>query len=225
MTTVKYLPTFAKNSFEKSSWSTDKVVCGVDEVGRGCLAGPLVVAAVILPVNRTHRLLKDSKVLSKEELVVASNWIKKHCTYSIVPLNHRLIDTHNIYQATLIAMKRSVMQVCTVSSTRPSHILVDAMPLKLDGTGLADIPVAHFIKGESKSCSVAAASIIAKVYRDTLISQYGLLIPGYALDEHKGYSTQKHMDALKELGKSFIHRTTFLSKVTCGNSHTQQTIF
>lgn len=122
-------------------------------------------------------------------------------------------------------MKRAVMQVCTLSIQRPSHILVDAMPLKLDGTQHADIPVAHFIKGESKSTSIAAASIVAKVYRDKLITEYGKLIPGYYLDEHKGYSTQKHKQAIWDLGKSFIHRNTFLSKVLCGkNNDTQQTI-
>lgn len=227
MTTLKYLPNFTKNRFEKDSWSLNKVVCGLDEVGRGCLAGPLVVAAVILPVNRSHKLLKDSKTLSQEELQLASRWILKNCHYSIVPLHHRLIDTHNIYQATLIAMKRAIMQVCSLSPELPSQIVVDAMPLNLVATPYEAIPVAHFIKGESKSSSIAAASIIAKVYRDNLIAEYGKLIPGYYLEEHKGYSTEKHKDALAALGKSFIHRNSFLKKVTCGtiqDSQHQQTI-
>lgn len=227
MTTLKYLPNFTKNRFEKASWSLNQLVCGLDEVGRGCLAGPLVVAAVILPVNRTHKLLKDSKTLSQEELQLASRWILKNCYYSIVPLHHRLIDTHNIYQATLIAMKRAIMQICTLAPELPSQIVVDAMPLTLGATPYETIPVAHFIKGESKSTSIAAASIIAKVYRDNLITEYGKLIPGYYLEEHKGYSTQKHKDALTTLGKSFIHRNSFLKKVACGtltdNQH-QQTI-
>ena len=182
---------------------------------------------MILPVNRSHKLLKDSKTLSQEELQLASRWILKNCHYSIVPLHHRLIDTHNIYQATLIAMKRAIMQVCSLSPELPSQIVVDAMPLNLVATPYEAIPVAHFIKGESKSSSIAAASIIAKVYRDNLIAEYGKLIPGYYLEEHKGYSTEKHKDALAALGKSFIHRNSFLKKVTCGtiqDSQHQQTI-
>ncbi len=227
MTTVKYLPNFLKNSFEKASWSQNQLVCGLDEVGRGCLAGPLVVGCVILPPNPSYRLLKDSKELTEKELQLADRWIKKNCIYSVVPLHHRLIDTHNIYRTTLIAMKRAVLQVCALSKARPSHILVDAMPLKLTTTGYGDIPVAYFAKGESKSISIAAASIVAKVYRDTLITHYNTLIPGYGLDDHKGYSTKKHKQAIWTLGKSFIHRTTYLSRTPCGkdaDTSKQQTI-
>lgn len=213
MVTQKHLPTFNKDSFEKAAWSKNRVICGVDEVGRGCLAGPLVVAAVILPVNPSYRLLKDSKILSGKELQQASRWITQKCHYSIVPLHHRAIDTYNIYWATIKAMKRAVMQLCATAPILPAQVLVDAMPLRLDDTGYADIPVAHFIKGESKSRSIAAASIIAKVYRDNLIARYGQYIPGYYLNEHKGYSTPKHKQAIITLGRSFIHRNTFLSKV------------
>ncbi|MGE0009376.1 MAG: ribonuclease HII [Candidatus Babeliales bacterium] len=222
MTTLKYLPNFVKNRFEKASWSTNQLVCGIDEVGRGCLAGPLVVAAVILPVNRSYKLLKDSKILSAKELQLASSWIIKNCHFSIVPVHHRLIDSRNVYQATLFAMARAVMQVCTLSAQKPAQIVVDAMPLKLTATPYHDIPIAHFIKGESKSSSIAAASIIAKVYRDNLITEYDKLIPGYYLEEHKGYGTEQHRNALNTLGKSFIHRTTFIKKVTCGNSYDTQ---
>lgn len=217
MATQKYLPNFAKDSFETSAWSQNRVICGVDEVGRGCLAGPLVVAAAILPANPSYRLLKNSKGLSAKELQLAYHWIKKNCIYSVVPLHHRAIDAHNIYHATLIAMKRAIMQICAVCPQLPAHIVVDAMPLKLDGTSYQDIPVAHFINGERKSRSIAAASIVAKVYRDRLITRYSHHIPGYHLEQHKGYCTLQHKTALWQLGKSFIHRTTFLSKVPCGN--------
>ncbi len=227
MPTTKYLPNFPKNRFEKACWSQNQVVCGLDEVGRGCLAGPLVVAAVIIPVNKSHTLLKDSKELSQEELQTARRWISKNCIYSVVPVHHRFIDAHNIYQATLTAMKRAVMQICSIAPQAPSQIVVDAMPLMLAGTPYESLPVAHFIKGETKSISIAAASIVAKVYRDELISRYGMYIPGYQLEEHKGYSTAKHIEALDALGKSFIHRTTYLKRVPHNeyrDTENQQTI-
>ena len=98
---------FKKNSYEQQAWSSKEFVCGVDEVGRGCLAGPLVTAAVILPLDCTYHLLKDSKVMEPQEREQAARWIKKHCLYSYGIVHHRLIDTHNIWHATLIAMRKS----------------------------------------------------------------------------------------------------------------------
>jgi ribonuclease HII len=202
-----------KDSYELAAWGQGLVVCGVDEVGRGCLAGPMVTAAVILHPNKRHRLLKDSKILTQDERQKGAAWIVKNSWYSFGIVSSTDIDTYNIYQATLIAMKRAVTQVMTIATRRPSSVLVDAMPLKLSGTMYQDISIYHFPKGESKSSSIAAASIIAKVKRDALISRFDGVFPGYKLSRHKGYATAVHCDAVREHGRSIIHRTTFLRKV------------
>lgn len=203
---------FKKNAHELTAWAHNGVVCGIDEVGRGCLAGPLVTGAVILPPHKNSRLLKDSKLLTFEERERAFRWISQHAWYGIGMVNHRIIDSHNIWQATLIAMKRGLINLLAVSPFLPKAILVDAMPLKLADTDFKNIPVYHFPKGESLSSSIAAASIVAKVTRDRLMSKMDPLIPGYLLGQHKGYSTKKHMAAVQELNRSIIHRLSFLNK-------------
>jgi len=187
MTAKKTNIVYKKNFLENQAWSQNNLVCGVDEVGRGCLSGPLVTSAVILPKQKDHRLLKDSKTLSQKELLEAYNWITKHCQYSIGLSSNQEIDKLNIWQSTLIAMKRAVITLIVTSSVKPSAILVDAMPLKLQDTAYKQIPVYHFTKGESKSTSIAAASIIAKVYRDRLMRKLDTIFPGYHLKDHKGY--------------------------------------
>lgn len=168
---------FNKNYFEKASWEQKQVVCGIDEVGRGCLAGPLVTAAVILPEGKTHRLLKDSKVMTLQERLDAYKWITKNCYYGYGIVNHRVIDSHNIWHATLIAMKKALMHTLATSPRLPQVVLVDAMPLSLFDTGYKEIPVHYFPFGESKSSSIAAASIIAKVKRDMLMGKMDALFP------------------------------------------------
>jgi len=202
-----------KNSHEFAAWATQNVVCGIDEVGRGCLAGPLVTAAVILPPNKISRLLKDSKLLTEAERVKASIWITKHAWIGYGIVHHRLIDSHNIWQANLIAMKKALVNLLATCPLRPAAILVDAMPLKLADTNFKDIPVHHFPKGERRSSSIAAASIMAKVMRDDLMTKLAPIFPGYALDQHKGYSTAKHMEAVKSLQHSVIHRMSFLKNM------------
>jgi len=201
---------FNKNHFEKAAWEAQSVVVGIDEVGRGCLAGPLVTAAAILPPGKINRLLKDSKLMDLEERLRAFEWIKMNCAYQTGIVHNRIIDQHNIYQATLIAMKKALVNLLSQPIQRPSAILVDAMPLKLNDTDFADIPVYYFNKGEQKSSSIAAASIVAKVTRDTLMEKYDTLFPGYKLGQHKGYSTQCHTDCIKEQRHTIIHRISFL---------------
>ena len=200
----------AKNFFEKTLWSENKPVVGIDEVGRGCLAGPLVTAAVILPIGKVKRILKDSKLLDKKEREDAYVWIINNCYYQIGIVHHRLIDQHNIWHATIIAMKRALIQLISSNCIKPGAILVDAMPLTIEDLGLAQIPVYYFNKGESKSSSIAAASIIAKVTRDRLMHSYEMAIPGYHFTKHKGYATKIHKNCLKTLRPSIIHRQTFL---------------
>ncbi len=213
MVTTRQTGNIKKNSFELQAWQRQEWVIGVDEVGRGCFAGPVVAAAVILPLNKPHRLLKDSKIMTPEEREKAFAWIAKHCHYGIGIVHHRAIDEHNIWHATLIAMKKAVMHLLEVSSHQPSIILTDAMPLNLTNTHIHEIPVYYFIKGESRSSSIAAASIVAKVYRDAMMKLYDQAIPGYGWSNNKGYGTIHHKRAIKEQYHSFMHRMTFLQKM------------
>jgi ribonuclease HII len=217
-----------KNFFETSFWQQQKLVIGIDEVGRGCLAGPLVTAAVVLPLHKTSKLLQDSKILSEDKRQLAYRWIIKHCWYQVGIVHHRIIDTHNIWHATLIAMKRALVNLLPQVPQRPSAILVDAMPLHVDDAGIFDIPVYHFTFGERRSSSIAAASIIAKVTRDTLMNHYDLLFPGYQLAVHKGYATALHQQCLNQEQPLIIHRTSFLRNYRNlkepHDLHNQQTI-
>lgn len=200
----------AKSVIEQAVWKIQGLVCGVDEVGRGCLAGPLVTAAVVLYPRATFALLKDSKILTKEQRVRAARWIKEHSWYAYGVVSNHDIDRLNIYQATLWAMRRAVLQVCTKTPQAPVRIVVDALPLSFEQTALAQVPVEYFPFAEQKSISVAAASILAKVYRDDLMCEFEKIIPGYALSVHKGYATQKHCACVAQLGQSIIHRRTFI---------------
>jgi ribonuclease HII len=205
MITIRRNPNFKKLMFEKEAWGKNQLVCGIDEVGRSCLAGPVVAAAVILKPNTSYKYLKDSKILSPEERLKAYKWINKNCDYAVGIMHHRIIDSINIYQATVCAMKRAVYQLIASSRKDLAAILVDFVPLKLD----IDIPVIHFSKGESKSSSIAAASIVAKVTRDRLMSRMDSFIPGYSFKSNKGYGTCVHRKAINCDGISFCHRLSF----------------
>jgi ribonuclease HII len=213
MVKIRQTGKMKKNSHEASAWDQNAVVVGIDEVGRGCISGPVVAAAAILPVNKAPRKLKDSKIMTLQEKEDAFAWIKKHCSYGIGIVHHRIIDQRNIYHATLIAMKKALVNLLEVSSRRPTAILTDAMPLDLSDTQFADIPVYYFPKGESKSSSIAAASIAAKVTRDAMMAHYDGLIPGYKWAENKGYRTPVHKRAVKEYQHSIIHRLRYLANV------------
>lgn len=210
MVTTAIKSRFNKDTFEQEAWQNNRVVVGIDEVGRGCLAGPVVTAAVILHPNKKSRLVKDSKLLTPEEHLKAYRWITKNSWFSIGIMHHRCIDQHNIYQATLKAMQRSLMQLLHSCPLVPSKILIDAMPLRLHHTPFNELEVLHFIKGEQRSSSIAAASIVAKVKRDHIMRVMNASLPGYQLDSHKGYSTQKHKEKIQELQHSIIHRMSFL---------------
>lgn len=198
----------SRNFYEKQTWSSDQLVCGIDEAGRGPLAGPIVAAAAILHPKAKHPLLKDSKLLSQEQLQEAYTWLQKHCAYSISILDHKIIDRHNIYQATLLAMRRSINQLFAILRKEPALILVDAMPLTLNST----IPIISAPFGETWSCSIAAASIIAKVTRDNIMRRLDTVFNQYKFKAHKGYATPAHYTALNVHGASLIHRQTFLRK-------------
>ncbi len=215
-----------KNHYEYQLWELKKLVVGIDEVGRGCLAGPVVTGAVILPHKKTHPLLKDSKILTPQERLTAYNWITKHCYYQIGIIHHRLIDIYNIYQATMLGMKKALINVAMQCPHEIGAVIIDAMPLKINDLGLNAIPVYHFPKGESKSSSIAAASIVAKVTRDRLMDLYEPIFPGYELTQHKGYATELHRRMITKNQHSLIHRTTFLGAfLDAKHNDKQQTIF
>lgn len=207
---MKQPANFEKNSFERIAWTSKTCVVGIDEVGRGCLAGPLVTGAVILPLNTEPDFLQDSKKMTAKQREQAAAWIQSHCRYQIGMINHRAIDEHNIYQATLLGMKKALVNLLAQPGTvHPSAILVDAMPLKIDDLAYT-IPVHNFIKGEERSSSIAAASIIAKVARDRIMDQLSHIFPGYSLEKHKGYATKVHGAAIRATQHSLIHRVSFL---------------
>lgn len=210
MVTIAIKSRFNKNTFEHQAWEKNMLVAGIDEVGRGCLAGPVVTAAVILQPNKISRLIKDSKLLTPEELHKAYQWIIKNSWYSIGIIHHRDIDQYNIYHATLRAMKRSLMQILHTCPKAPSKILIDAMPLQLTQPPFDSLEIVHFIKGELRSSSIAAASIIAKVKRDQMMRIFDPALPGYDLKSHKGYSTPNHKKMISQLQHSIIHRSTFI---------------
>ena len=207
MKIIKRKPDFPKNLYEHQAWSAGKLVCGVDEVGRSPLAGPVVAAAVILKPGARYRLLKDSKLLTPQERLQAYRWLLKNSIFGVGIINHRYIDRVNIYQATLAAMQRAVMQLLACTTAYPVDILVDAMPVRIVQPA---IPVTYFCHGERKSISIAAASIIAKVTRDQLMERIAHDIPGYLFEHNKGYGTQAHRLSVCADGASFMHRTSFL---------------
>jgi len=202
-----------KDFFEHRAWKAGRMICGIDEVGRGCLAGPLVVCAALLPPHAQHEHLKDSKKLSPKKRDEMFAWLTARCTYTIATIDARIIDAVNIYQATLLAMRHACLQMKTVHHAAYASldaILVDAMPLKL---GDADPTVHHFPHGEHYSSSIAAASIIAKVTRDRLMEKLDASFPLYGFAQHKGYGTKKHRTALLEHGPTLLHRQSFLTKI------------
>lgn len=211
--------------FETEQWKKNLLVCGIDEVGRGCLAGPIVTAAAILHPYTKNKLLIDSKQLSSTNLIKIYKWLINHCTYSIAINSNQIIDQHNIYQATAMTMKQALLHLLVSSENNPAIILVDAMPLKIDQTAYQHIPILSFTQGESKSASIAAASIIAKVTRDRILQRLDATFPSYKLAQHKGYATKLHCKNLKTYHPSIIHRTTFLKKILSEKNYEQQSIF
>jgi len=208
----KFKKYMQKDFFEKQEWGKNQLVCGVDEVGRGCLAGPLVVAAVILYPNNRLKLLKDSKVLTREELLKVYPRIISNSWYSFGIINNIDIDKFNIWRSTLLAMRQAIMNLFAICPKLPTLILSDNMPISLENTHFKDIEIQYFPEGESISRSIAAASIIAKVKRDSLMQMYDEYLPGYEFGKHKGYGTKDHQNALSKNGQSILHRESFLKK-------------
>lgn len=176
-------------------------IAGVDEVGRGPLAGPVVCASVIMDLSNIIEGIDDSKKVSqKKREILYDKIIENAVSYSICEISPEEIDEINILQATKKCMKNAVLGL----KIQPSVVLVDAVNL--------DLPykVEPIIKGDLKSYTIGAASILAKVYRDRLMKEYGEKFPGYGFERNAGYGTKEHIDKIKEIGPCQIHRKTFI---------------
>ena len=182
-----------------------RLVCGVDEAGRGPLAGPVCAAAVILPPDLEIKGLNDSKKLTdKRRRALYEIITEQALAYGIAFASEQEIDEINILQATFLAMRRAVEQL----KQQPELALVDGNR----EPDLGAVPVKTIIKGDSLSANIAAASILAKVTRDRFMEEQDALYPQYGFAVHKGYGTQAHYAALREYGACPIHRRTFLKK-------------
>ena len=187
--------------YEKKAWESGaRLVAGVDEVGRGSLFGCVVAAAVILDPAYRVRGLRDSKLLLPERREVLAQRIREHAiAWGIAAVDAARIDQINIYQASRAAMRDAVVRL----SPGADHLLIDAV--KID----CDLPQEAIIHGDALSASIAAASILAKVERDRIMREWDAVFPAYGLASHKGYSTPKHLAALRERGPTPLHRQSF----------------
>ena len=176
-------------------------IAGLDEAGRGALFGPVVAAAVILNPKRRIVGLDDSKKLSPERRRELSRRIREHAiAWAVAEIDAQRIDAWNIYQASRQAMTAAVEQL----STQPDYLLIDAMQLDLR------IEQKSLIKGDARSISIAAASILAKTHRDSRLEEWDAVYPNYGLARHKGYATADHLDALRQFGPTPLHRYSFM---------------
>ena len=187
--------------YEKLAWQAGaKLVAGVDEVGRGCLFGPVTAAAVILKPDYRIRGLRDSKLLDRQTREKLAPRIRENClAWAVATIDVAVIDQINIYWAS----KRAMEEAVTKLAPAPDHVLVDAMKLACE---CAQTPIIH---GDALSASIAAASIIAKVARDAMMREMDSIYPGYGLASNKGYSAPVHLKALREKGPTPLHRVSF----------------
>ena len=195
--------TEAMSVYEKQ-YRDCRYICGIDEVGRGPFAGPVVAGAVILPKDDPILYLNDSKKLSeKKREALYDEIMERAVATGIGIVSPARIDEINILQATYEAMRMAISKL----GVTPDLLLNDAVTIP--EVDIAQVPI---IKGDAKSVSIAAASIIAKVTRDRMMVEYDKVIPGYDFASNKGYGTKAHIEGLKELGPSPIHRMTFIKK-------------
>jgi len=184
-----------------------KAIAGIDEAGRGPLAGPVVAACCILDPEKPVLGLDDSKKLSEKKREELFPLIKENAiAYSVVAIEADVIDELNILEATKKAMRQCVTEIS--EKIKPDLLLVDAV--KLEGTGIEVVPI---IKGDARSNSIAAASVLAKVTRDHMMQELDVKYPGYGFAKHKGYGTKDHYAAIREHGMTPIHRRSFLKVI------------
>ena len=183
-------------------YTDDLMEAGCDEAGRGCLAGPVVAAAVILPKHYQHAVLNDSKKLTKTQReAIRQDILRDALAYNVAEVDNKEIDKINILQASFKAMHLAIKGL----HTTPQFLLIDGNRfLKYD-----NIPHACIVKGDGKYSSIAAASILAKTHRDDLMEQYARQYPGYGWERNKGYGTKEHKKGLEKLGPTLLHRESF----------------
>ena len=193
--------------FEKLAWASGAtLVAGVDEVGRGCLFGPVVAGAVILEPGYRIRGLRDSKLIDQKTRETLAERIKEHAiAYAVAAVDVARIDQINIYHASLLAMREAVAQLAPA----PDHLLLDAVRIEWE------CPQTKIIHGDALSASIAAASIIAKVERDAMIRKWDPIYPEYDLASNKGYRSPKHLAALRDYGPTPLHRLSFAPVWMC----------
>ena len=219
-----FLPCF----FEHNAWERGVSLCGIDEAGRGCLAGPVVAAAASLRPWASHPLLRDSKTLSPSQRGIMIRWLHQNAHWGIGMASASFINRYGIVAATQFAMRQAYWNLQATTRISFLHILVDAVPLHLEprsdlhsctGTPVnlshqlvsGTIPTTFaFPHGEAHSSSISAASIIAKVTRDRILTNLHQLFPSYGFAQHKGYGTAQHYKALHQHGAASLHRTLFL---------------
>lgn len=186
----------------KSNFSNQKIEAGTDEAGRGCLAGPVVAAAVILPTDFEHDLLNDSKQLTEKQRDLLRPIIEKEAlAYGVAYVYQEEIDKINILNASILAMHKSIDKLKVV----PDFIIVDGNKFK----NYQSIPHQTIVKGDSKYFSIAAASVLAKTYRDDYMKQIHLDFPDYNWKKNKGYPTKEHRNAIRAIGANCHHRKSF----------------
>ena len=191
---------------EEQIYNTEiQTICGIDEAGRGPLAGPVVVAAVIMPRDSMIEGVNDSKKVSeakREKLY--DQIINEAISYGVGIVDQKKIDEINILQATKMGLTMAIKEL----KVRPQRIIVDA----LDKIDTCNIPYTSIIKGDAKCYSISAASIIAKVTRDRIMRQWAEIYPQYGFEKHKGYGTKAHIEAIQKYGLTPLHRKSFVKK-------------
>lgn len=185
-----------------TSYSTTQVICGVDEAGRGCLAGPVVAGAVILPIGFKHDLLNDSKQVNEKDRDKLRHIIEAEAIdFAVGIVSHQEIDRINILQASFAAMHQAITKL----KTKADLLLIDGNRFK----PYNGIPHKTIVKGDATYLEIAAASILAKTYRDEIMMNLAIEFPAYHWDKNKGYPTAEHREAIKMHGPSPYHRMTF----------------
>ncbi|WNW01504.1 ribonuclease HII [Tenacibaculum sp. HL-MS23] len=186
----------------KLNYSGHILEAGTDEAGRGCLSGPVVAAAVILPENFHHELLNDSKQISEKKRRELRPYIEEHAlAFGVAFVDHKEVDEINVLQASITGMQRSIEQL----SPQPAFIIVDGNKFK----PYKEIPHETIVKGDAKFMSIAAASVLAKTYRDEYMEKIHQEYPQYNWRKNKGYPTKEHRNAIREFGATPYHRMTF----------------
>ena len=187
------------NEYEHEAWANDQYLLGIDEAGRGPLAGPLTVAGVIFPIGYENPAIYDSKALSEKKREALFDIIKEDALwFEIRIVSEKDIDTYDIYHADQMAM------AAIVENAPEAIVVTDCMPLEIP-----DRVIYSPAKGDQKSLSVAAGSILAKVTRDRIMKEYDLIYPEYGFAHNKGYGTKQHMEAIQKYGITPIHRRSF----------------